>query len=595
MRQLFTNIFIAAGLLFGTLHSEFQLLIRGVPVSIPNTAQTVADCSIGFLHADQVAWIPFNQALKSMHTGSGGQWRNGNAFLSVACNQDDRLGRLEYYHFVDQVEHAVKKVKQQEQIKQEKLQQQDRQRAIQAQQALDFKKIDTFEQTFTGVYVQAQEDAFETLYDQWIDAVESRHQQRAKVLKTVFKEGLQKSKPVCYQITQDMQMFIKQYQQDDCAVFTGNQVQQAVHQELLDLYQKAHCAEQIDAQLIDQIGKTGALVYQANQTGQTLLAWQLLDWGWTVLEYAKAVGCGIKEGVEDTIHAALHPIETLKQMAYGTLQIAQLSVKTLQAGGQLINNAINNQQACSAQLEQYQQKISAYYQELQTIPATQMIQKTTAFLTQALLLHKTFGALPRLKELAKQSTRKAVAAIERIEHARSIAVTTEGVESSASPLFQAMAAEIEVIDQKIRGKIKTGFLGQAEQFIPFEQEISMLEDTFNGVIKVPKGCLGARSDIGFEHILRGNPVIDSEHALVGINGFHHDMLGVIETHQRMQGVPLVILKKTTGPAGTYQLIFQGKHRRFPKTFFPQNWTRKQVIKKLLKPTRIVLKINVHQQ
>ena len=582
MQRLCTKIFMVTSLLLAPLHSEFRLLVQGVPVSIPDTVKTVTDCSIGCLVAGQVTWVPFDQALQAMHGGSGGQWRSGNFSFSVGCNQDNRLGRLEYYQFVDKVKAVIKEVKKQEQTRQEHIRQQKIKEVARAQLEVDLKKITTFTQTSIQIQTQEQEDAFESLYYQWADVSENRYQQRAQILKKVLKEPVTESKQLNYQVGSHLQTCIKNYDPDsDYLTFTGTDLQHSVHQELLDLYQAALLSSEIDAQLIDQIGKTGALVNQANQAGQTVVAWQLLDWGWAVLDYAKAVACGIKEGVQDTVHAALHPIETLKQMAYGTLQIAQLSLNVLQAGQRLVGNALTDQQACAQQIQQYQQTISDFCKTLQAVPTTQLIQKTTAFLTQALLLHKTFGALPQLKELAKKSTRKAVAAIERIEHARSIAVTTEGVESSASPLFQAMAAEIEVIDQKIRGKIKTGFLGQAEEFIPFEQEISMLEDTFNGVIKVPKGCLGARSDICFEHILRGNIVLDSENALVTINGFHHDLLGVIETHQRMQGVPLIILEKETGPAGTYQLIFQGKHRRFPKTFFPQNWTRKQVIKKII--------------
>lgn len=70
--------------------------------------------------------------------------------------------------------------------------------------------------------------------------------------------------------------------------------------------------------------------------------------------------------------------------------------------------------------------------------------------------------------------------------------------------------------------------------------------------------------------------------LVAIEGFHHDYLEkVVNEFKHLDGVPLIVLSRENGIAGTYKLIFEGHKTDIPKSFFPSTWTREQVMEKII--------------
>lgn len=191
---------------------------------------------------------------------------------------------------------------------------------------------------------------------------------------------------------------------------------------------------------------------------------------------------GCKDGIENTIHSCLHPIETLYEMAYGIINIAQLSVQALQEGKALLGDIITDTQKTDQRLKKYYETFQHLRQDLANIPIEQVIRKTTAFLTEAVLLHKTLSALPKVKELAKSSSNKALKLIEQIKEAEQLQVAGTTVSVPFASFFEQMAPEVEATTARIGRKSKAITLGQAETFTPLSQELETLRHTFDNVI-----------------------------------------------------------------------------------------------------------------
>ena len=103
---------------------------------------------------------------------------------------------------------------------------------------------------------------------------------------------------------------------------TGNPFQQVLHQESLEVAEGAtiilsSSGEDVTA-LQDLALDFAQTSSQLNAVGSQIEAIQLLDWCWTALDYGKAVGEGVAEGVINSANMVLHPIDTIKGMAKGT-------------------------------------------------------------------------------------------------------------------------------------------------------------------------------------------------------------------------------------------------------------------------------------
>lgn len=529
--------------------------INGVPVSIPDNAQSYQDCFLGVPTApSEIEWIPFGQGLNHFYGGTGGQYRCGNAHLSVTFGGNNRWALLEREAFLQNITAVVEKVKA---LKHKQEQEAAQQKAVQAAQIKEKQNqqlIKTFEKTTTQTIIKNQIDALESAYCYWSSPeLQKRYATRAEALKKDLSEN-----------------------NSSCTM-----LQKTLEQEAEDLLQQSAQLTGKEAVFYqDHINQTAHLAQEVNEQGHVLFSSQLLDWGWTILNYTKAAVMGCKDGVENTLNSCLHPLETVCDMAKGIVKIAQLSVQALQEGTALVQDAFINTEEAQKRLNRYQKKLNRVYQEFKEIPTEQLIRKTTAFLTEAVLVHKALSALPKIKELAKSSSKKAVQCIEQIKKAEQAQVAGTHISVPFNSLFEQMAPEIEASTARIGRKSKSIALGKAEKFITFNQEVELLKQRFDNVICGGELFNYNKITFNFEHIFEGYPIVGQNGKLIKLNGFHHDLLGAIEKAGRIQGTPLEILAKQNGIAGTYELTLKGKWDA-PKTFFPQNWTREQVMKKII--------------
>ena len=162
-----------------------------------------------------------------------------------------------------------------------------------------------------------------------------------------------------------------------------------------------------------------------------------------------------------------------------------------------------------------------------------------------------------------------------------ILVTTEGVAlqmsndlknvgGAAKEIITDSRAFIDSMTHGILAKVRQDIIGLKEKFTCIEKCIP--ECAKRGFAEFKNGHI----KIAYEHIL-GIELIwnDVKNTLSGISGFHHDFMGAVEKSGLMKFV------RTAEKNGCYMadIIVDGKH--IPgKTFFPQHWSREQVIEKI---------------
>jgi len=426
------------------------------------------------------------------------------------------------------------------------------------------------------------------LYFIWSDSdLESRFNGRAAALKNMLQSPNSLLHKKSYTVLKPVQNIISQYdKQADYTTLQGSELQHVLHQELLDLYEQSAQLPNTAVFYKEQIAHTGALAREANENGSVLFASQILDYGWTLLEFGKSVALGVKDGVVNVAKAVIHPIDTLTDMVHGVLQIAQLSLAGIKEAGCFSYDAAVNKEQMYARIDNYRNTTQQFCASISEIPTQELIRRTTAFLTEAIILHRAFKALPQVKQLAKQSSQNAVNYIQKtrqaIEQSRTATtVTIEGIKLPAAQYFEQMVSEIEATQSKTGGKQRSILVGTAEKFVSAKEELPLLNEKFHKVLKGYGPFEGQRNSIDLEHIFKYNLISDKNGKFVNFTGFHHDPCFVIAKAQMMDGIQLPLLRKKNNIAGTYQIIFQGKHRDIPKSFFPSEWSREQVVRKIV--------------
>ena len=125
-----------------------------------------------------------------------------------------------------------------------------------------------------------------------------------------------------YVVSEKTKSFISKYgNAQEYQQCRGNEFQQVLHQELLDM--QAQAADLVvDKEYQDTIGSLGELAHQANKQGGVLFTSRLLDICWGLLECGQAVAHGAKDGVFNTVDACCHPTKTAKEMAHGIVKTA---------------------------------------------------------------------------------------------------------------------------------------------------------------------------------------------------------------------------------------------------------------------------------
>jgi|GEM_PF-1844523 len=558
---------------FLPLYSQFYLATYdNIPVSIPCNVKSIEDCFIGIpVSNNSVTWVPLNAAMERFYGGSGGTYTYGNAYLSISSYDSSWERRLEQQRFQNYINSIIDTIHDTEKKDQNRLQvervaviaqQRAQEEETRQSEIADFKIELLHQENF------AHKKLAQDLYLTWSDSeLTSRFHARAAALKNIFQMTNSLLTKKSYTVLKPVQTIIAQYdKQADYATLQGSELQHVLHQELLDLYEQSAQLPSSAAFYKEQIAQTGALVREANENGSVLLASQILDYGWTLLECGKSVALGVKDGVVNVASAAIHPIDTLTDMAHGVLQVAQLSLAGIKEAGCFAYDAAVNKEQMYARLDNYCNTTQQFCDGISQIPTQELIRKTTAFLTEAVILHRAFKALPQVKQLAKQSSHNAVNYIQKtrqaIEQSRTAAVTAEGMQLPAKQYLEQMAIQIERTGQKIsKVKLEKGLVELHKKFEPiFGEELPF---------KV------------YKHVFEGEAILNNEGKLTKISGWHYDYLGKREKIKRIQGIPFEIADKGENINNFYKLYVKGAtDKPFPKSFFPKTWAPEDVMKRV---------------
>jgi hypothetical protein len=168
-----------------------------------------------------------------------------------------------------------------------------------------------------------------------------------------------------------------------------------LYQEYVDILETAsHIPKQGNEILRDTLGQASSIGLEANKAGYLETASQLADFCWTILDYTKAVGEGIYLGATNTLHTLTHPVQTVKNALIGIATIAYGLTKAIGTVGECgLLYAIDSERyyirrdIIINQLKTITEDASNY---LASTSARDVIKHGTAFVTESMLLAKTF-------------------------------------------------------------------------------------------------------------------------------------------------------------------------------------------------------------
>ena len=321
----------------------------------------------------------------------------------------------------------------------------------------------------------------------------------------------------------------------------------------------------------EQITTTCSLAHQANQQKAFTFASKLTDLAQELLTCAQAVALGIGDGVVHTASALAHPVDTIKNMALGIVQVARAVTAVVAEAGLLSHELIVNPSAARARCDSYYTNIIWLKNTLAEIPKEHLIRQATALEVEALLLQKTIGIITKLcdKGLSK--------AVELVQKAAADQpyIVAEGmpiqIANSTSEYVQKMAFDTSMKGKQTSVTLPKSFAG----YVTLDEEIVMLRTRWTK--EFPDG-------FPFYHIFEPEIRTYTNNAGISItsaSGWHHDYHNMIFNSGFLNGQKIECVTKEIGNHGVYLLEWalpNGKIRE--STFFPAEWSRDQVMQKI---------------
>jgi hypothetical protein len=321
----------------------------------------------------------------------------------------------------------------------------------------------------------------------------------------------------------------------------------------------------------DQITTTCSLAHQANQHKAFSFASKLTNLAQELLTCAQAVALGIGDGIVHTASALAHPVDTIKNIALGIVQVARAVTAVVAEAGLLSHELIVDPGAARARCDSYCTNILWLKNTLADIPKEHLIRQATALAVEAVLLQKTIGMITKLCD---KGLSKAAELVQKATADQPYMVA-EGVPiqiaNSTSEYVQKMA-----FDTGMKGKQKSVTLPKSfAGYTTLDEEIVLLRTKW--AQQFPDG-------FPFHHIFEpeirtytnsaGIPIID-------ISGWHHDYHNMIFNSGFLNGQKVEFITKRIGNHGVYFLEWcmpNGGEKS--STFFPSEWSRDQVMQKI---------------
>lgn len=404
-----------------------------------------------------------------------------------------------------------------------------------------------------------------------------------------------------YAVSRKTKNFINSYgNAQEHQQFRGNEFQQVLHQELLDI--QAQAADLVvDKEYQDTIGSLGELAYQANKQGGVLFTSRLLDVCWGLLECGQAVAHGAKDGVFNTVDACCHPTRTAKQMAHGIVKTARAMAYVVKECGAISYYSMIDPEKLYNRVLTHKEQIEEVIEVVRSIPRYELIRCATAFGVEVVLLERAMGAIGQFSKYsynnadkwlnvvseAKETAGKWLDAAEKVsEYSFAVEGAPNIIVPTLGDYLNMMAMEAKDPVTKMHGNLVPALKGSATKWVALEEDLALLYMQFKGEL------IDIRPRHLFQPDIRTYTTKFGD-VKKGFSGWHHDLRKAIFKNKKFHGYPMEIIKMERGKHGVYRFKW-GMFGKEPKwsTFFPSDWTRQEVVKKILEARKSIEKYKI---
>jgi hypothetical protein len=436
--------------------------------------------------------------------------------------------------------------------------------------------------THDGIY---QQELFSLEQELVTKGCYAQHQQRRLgALRATQSKGDRTARAI--NVDDNVQFFAQQYDisSDNLKRSVFNPYEYQLHSEFLEQLSQTAQLKYFynDARdyrvFIDAVGYGVSCGIDANNNHQVIQATQWADFGWQVLDLAKAALEGVALGVYHTAAFAAkvvaHPLETIKTVAHGA---ATITASLVRATGAILRfQALEEHgyhEQLHAELDQLADQINVVIdhcsEQLATIPLREKVKHVVAFGTEIMVPIKVF----KVAHTLCSRMRPMVATMLNVLRDEQVGIEIAGVGENIGIKVAEGAREVvgtaKVVLSEAQLLLKNFHIDLLKKLEP---EIAALRLLFDNRVKGFGEFANKYIKIAYEHIL-GIELSFSKRGVPSIGGFHHDFMHAVKKSNMFEFVDEVI-----HASGFYKakLLYKGD---FVKeiTFFPAQWSRERVI------------------
>ena len=313
----------------------------------------------------------------------------------------------------------------------------------------------------------------------------------------------------------------------DRAVFAechGTTVQKFIHEELISNLNRIVCVldkhkDNISLQRVAQsVAEFTHIGISYNNAGYTKQAAAISDLTAALADYGWAIAQGMKDGVTNIAHAALHPIDTATNIARSAAFVGYHLGKVLYEVCDITGTYMVDPVAGTEKFAQYTQNITALYREIHEkydkLSGPEIVRAATTIATEAWLTGKCLGAA---KTFYGHAQAKAVELATKVEQgfatAPELLASAEGLEV----LVANEAAETTMlfsVKEGLNEACRTKMLKAAEDMTHYAEEFKKL-----GLNPISKKHL--------KHIFK-NHVSGGQFATMGNRSIFYDSVNILD-------------------------------------------------------------------
>jgi hypothetical protein len=388
-------------------------------------------------------------------------------------------------------------------------------------------------------------------------------------------------------VNDDMRCLAQQYDISTQNLSSGlmNTYEYQLHKEFLEqLSQAVHMQYYYDNAhdyriFIDAVGYGVSCGVDANNNHQAIQATQWANFGWQVLDLAKAIVEGGVLGVYNTAAfvggVATDPLGAIQAVARGVVTITSFLAR---ATGSVLRLQALEERGYHAHLHAELDELVDHMnviinhcsEQFASMPLREKVKHVVAFGTEIIVPAKVF----KVAHTLCSRMRPMVANMLNIIRDEQFAVEIAGI--GGENLLLRGGEEIQKVGSSIAAvmsetqKALVGF--HTNLMKNLEPEIAVLRGLFDNKMKGFGEFANKYLKIDYEHIL-GMELSFNRKGLPKLSGFHHDFMNVVE-----QAGDIKFVNKFIGRAGVYQADLIVSGISIPeKTFFPAHWARERVV------------------